>query len=96
MAWHEGLLTDLYEFAMARSYRVAGMAERAVSELFVRAHPGRNFLVAAGLEQALDYLERLHFDEDDLAFLRTLPFGTPEFIDWLRSFRFESDVDALP
>jgi nicotinate phosphoribosyltransferase len=96
MALHEGLLTDLYEFAMARSYRVEGMAERAVFELFVRAHPGRNFLVAAGLEQALDYLERLRFDESDLAFLRRQTFGTPDFIDWLRSFRFEGDVDALP
>jgi nicotinate phosphoribosyltransferase len=96
MDLHEGLLTDLYEFAMARSYRVAGMAERAVFELFVRAHPGRNFLVAAGLEQALDYLEALRFDEADLAFLRTQPCGTPDFIDWLRGFRFEGDVDALP
>jgi len=96
MALHEGLLTDLYEFAMARSYRAAGMAERAVFELFVRAHPGRNFLVAAGLEQALDYLARLRFDESDLAFLREQPFGTPDFIDWLRDFRFEGDVDALP
>jgi nicotinate phosphoribosyltransferase len=93
---HEGLLTDLYEFAMARSYRVAGMAERAAFELFVRAHPGRNFLVAAGLEQALDYLQALRFDEADLAFLRTQPCGTPDFIDWLRGFRFEGDVDALP
>lgn len=96
MSWHEALLTDLYELAMARSYRVAGMGERAVFELFVRAHPGRNFLVAAGLEQALDYLENLHFDEDDLAFLRKQAFGTPDFIDWLRGFRFEGDVDALP
>jgi nicotinate phosphoribosyltransferase len=96
MDLHEGLLTDLYEFAMARSYRVAGMAERAVFELFVRAHPGRNFLVAAGLEQALDYLQALRFDEADLAFLRTQPCGTPDFIDWLRGFRFEGDVDALP
>ncbi|GIL06207.1 MAG: nicotinate phosphoribosyltransferase pncB2 [Betaproteobacteria bacterium] len=96
MALHEGLLTDLYEFAMARTYRVEGMAERAVFELFVRAQPGRNFLVAAGLEQALDYLERLRFDESDLAFLRRQTFGTPDFIDWLRSFRFEGDVDALP
>lgn len=96
MSWHEALLTDLYELAMARSYRVAGMGERAVFELFVRAHPGRNFLVTAGLEQALDYLENLHFDEDDLAFLRKQAFGTPDFIDWLRGFRFEGDVDALP
>ena len=92
----EGLLTDLYEFAMARSYRVEGMGERAVFELFVRAHPGRNFLVAAGLEQALDYLENLHFNDGDLAFLRKQAFGTPDFIDWLRDFRFAGDVDALP
>jgi nicotinate phosphoribosyltransferase len=96
MSWHEGLLTDLYELAMARTYRVAGMGGRAVFELFVRAHPGRNFLVAAGLEQALDYLENLHFDEDDLTFLRKQAFGTPDFVDWLRGFRFEGDVDALP
>ncbi len=96
MSRHEGLLTDLYELAMARSYRVEGMDERAVFELFVRAHPGRNFLVAAGLEQALDYLQSLRFDEADLEFLRTQPFGTPDFVDWLRGFRFTGDVDALP
>ncbi len=96
MSRHEALLTDLYELAMARSYRVEAMDARAVFELFVRAHPGRNFLVAAGLEQALDYLESLRFDEADLEFLRTQPFGTPDFVDWLRGFRFTGDVDALP
>ena len=65
------LLTDLYQLTMLQGYHRRGMAETAVFEFFVRRLPeNRRFLLAAGLEQALDYLEGLRFDADDLDWLR--------------------------
>jgi nicotinate phosphoribosyltransferase len=91
------LLTDLYQLTMAHAYFDAGMHETAVFELFVRRlPPSRAFLVAAGLEQALEYLETLRFDDDDLAWVaRDRRFGR-DFVDWLAELRFHGDVDALP
>lgn len=91
------LLTDLYQLTMMQAYLEEGMADTAVFELFVRKlPPERNFLVAAGLEQALDFLERLSFSEEELAWLAG-PAGFPAaFVARLRDFRFEGDVDAMP
>ncbi|MCK2089310.1 nicotinate phosphoribosyltransferase [Thauera aromatica] len=90
------LVTDLYELTMLQAYFDEGMGERAVFELFVRALPRqRNFLVAAGLEQALDYLEQLRFTADELAWLRASGRFKPAFLDWLHGFRFSGDVDAM-
>ena len=90
------LVTDLYELTMLQAYFDEGMGARAVFELFVRAlPPQRNFLVAAGLEQALDYLEQLHFTADELAWLSASGRFKPAFLDWLRGFRFSGDVDAM-
>ena len=62
------LLTDLYQLTMLQAYYEQGMTDTAVFELFVRRlPPGRDFLVAAGLEQVLDFLEGLRFDEEELA-----------------------------
>lgn len=59
---NSALLTDLYQLTMLQGYHDAGMAKTAVFEFFVRRlRPGRGFLLAAGLEQSLDYLEQLHF-----------------------------------
>ena len=64
------LLTDLYEFTMAQAYLEQGMDEPAVFEFFVRKLPAhRNFLVAAGLEQVLDYLSELRISKEELAWL---------------------------
>jgi nicotinate phosphoribosyltransferase len=61
------LLTDLYQLAMLDAYYALGMEKPAVFEFFVRRLPAaRNFLVAAGLEQVLDYLENLHFTADEI------------------------------
>jgi nicotinate phosphoribosyltransferase len=91
------LLTDLYQLTMLQAYFDGGMHAPAVFELFVRKLPERrNFLVAAGLEQALQYLTNLAFSRQDLADLRaTNLFGDP-FLDWLGELRFTGDVDALP
>ncbi|SER69834.1 nicotinate phosphoribosyltransferase [Nitrosomonas sp. Nm51] len=89
------LLTDFYQLTMLQSYIEHGMEDTAVFEMFVRKLPnGRNFLVAAGLEQVLDYLEHLQFSEDELAWLATR--FPPHVIDYLRQFRFTGDVHALP
>jgi len=91
------LLTDLYELTMVRAYHEQQMTDIAVFDLFMRRLPEqRNYLVAAGLDDALRYLERLHFTEASIAFLRSRPEFTDDFCDWLRNFRFTGDVYAVP
>jgi len=94
------LLTDLYELTMAAGYVETGLEARATFELFVRKlPPRRNFLVAAGLEQALEFLESVRFGPGEIAYLRQHPvfadIGT-KFFDYLASFRFSGDVMAMP
>jgi nicotinate phosphoribosyltransferase len=91
------LLTDLYQLTMLQGYFDQQMEETAVFEFFVRKLPRhRNFLVAAGLEQALHYLEHLHFTADELAWLSSSGRFTREFIDSLGKLRFTGDVHAMP
>jgi len=91
------LFTDLYELTMMQSYFDRDMHERAAFSLFVRDLPEeRNYLLAAGLEDVLDYLESLRFGDDDIAYLRDLGKFTPAFLDWLRDFRFTGSVYAVP
>lgn len=94
----DSLFTDLYELTMAAGYHADGRAdEPATFDLFFRKPPrGVDLVVAAGLEQVLDFLERLHFDEDDLAYLRSLELFEDEFLDYLAGVRFEGDVWAIP
>jgi len=93
------LLVDLYELTMAAAYFQQRITCRATFELFVRQLPtARSFLLAAGLDSALDYLENLHFTDKDIRFLRALPaFQTvsPDFFDYLRDFRFTGEVLAI-
>jgi nicotinate phosphoribosyltransferase len=95
------LTTDLYQLTMAAGYWRAGFIEPATFELFVRRLPDeRSFLVTAGLDQALDYLEHLRFTDEERAWLRERPqfSRVPRefFDDYLRSFRFTGDVWAMP
>ncbi len=91
------LLTDLYQINMIQAYLDHGDTETAVFELFVRTlPPRRGFLMAAGLEQALDFLENLRFSAAEIAWLKgTGRFG-PNLLDYLRDFRFTGDVHAMP
>jgi len=91
------LLTDLYELTMAAGYVDAGIAEgEAAFELFVRRlPPSRRFLVACGIEQALDHLTSLRFDDDALRYLRSLDLFDEAFLDRLRELRFTGDVHAV-
>ncbi len=90
------LLTDLYQLTMLQAYWARGMHETAVFEFFVRAlPPGRSFLVAAGLEQVLDYLESLRFSDEELAWLAGCGRFDRTFVDWLATLRFTGEVDAM-
>lgn len=90
-------LTDLYQLNMVEAYLARGMTDTAVFEFFVRRLPEkRNFLVAAGLEQVLGYLEALRFASDDIAWLASTGRFTPRLLDYLAGFRFEGDVHAVP
>jgi nicotinate phosphoribosyltransferase len=91
------LLTDLYQLTMLQAYLDEGMDAPAVFELFVRKLPlGRNFLVAAGLEQALVYLETLAFSDDEIAWLERQGGFSDRLLQYLRDFRFRGDVHAMP
>jgi len=97
---NRGLLTDLYELTMAAGYFEHRVDCRATFELFVRQlPPERSYLVAAGLDSALGYLENLRFNEEDVRFLRAHPaFRTVSdaFFEWLDQFRFSGEVRAVP
>ncbi|MDE2662090.1 MAG: nicotinate phosphoribosyltransferase [Gemmatimonadota bacterium] len=91
------LLTDLYQLTMLKAYWEHGMRETAVFEFFVRRlPPNRNFLLAAGLAHALDYLEGLRFEPDELEWIGGQPGFPSAFVDWLADLRFNGDVDAMP
>ncbi len=91
------LLTDLYQLTMLKSYFERDFTQPAVFEFFVRKLPAtRNFFVAAGLEQALDYLENLHFTNEELEWLARQPGFDRAFIERLAKLRFGGDVDAMP
>ena len=82
---------------MLQAYYAHGMTKTAVFELFFRKLPERRgFLVAAGLEQVLDYLQNLHFTEWDLDWLRRSGHFPPDFVSRLAEFRFTGDVHAMP
>jgi nicotinate phosphoribosyltransferase len=94
------LSTDLYELTMAAGYYVAGVKGRATFELFVRElPPHRSYLIAAGLEQAIEYLEAVRFAPDEIEHLRRLAnlHGVPSafFDTCLRDFRFAGEVWAV-
>lgn len=90
------LLTDLYQLTMLQGYSKHGMNDTAVFEFFVRKlRPGRNFLMAAGLEQLLEFIEQAHFTADELEWLRSTGHFSAEFVDNLASWRFEGDIDAM-
>jgi nicotinate phosphoribosyltransferase len=96
-----GLLTDFYQLTMAAGYfQAAKSRERATFELFVRTLPhNRNFILAAGLAQAVEYLLNLRFTSEEIAYLRDLPqfaHTRPEFFEMLEGLRFTGDLFAVP
>jgi len=97
---NSALLADLYELTMAAAYFENNLNRNATFELFVRSlPPERSFLLAAGLEQALEYLENLRFGDEEIAYLRDQPIFARignKFFDYLRDLHFDGEVWAVP
>jgi nicotinate phosphoribosyltransferase len=101
MSWvtdaNAALLTDLYELTMADSYFRRNMNDEATFDLFVRRLPEeRNFMVACGLEQAIDFLETMSFGDDAIEYLASLERFSDGFLDYLRTMAFTGEVWAVP
>ncbi len=91
------LITDLYELTMAQVYLEEGKRGDAVFSLFVRnLPPNRNFLVSCGLETLINLLEDFKFTDEDLKYLKSLKIFKPSFLDYLREYRFNGDLYAIP
>ena len=92
------MLCDFYELTMANGYYVRGMADKITYfDIFFREIPdGGGFAIAAGLEQIIDYIKKLHFTDDDIEYLRGRKFFDEGFLEMLRNFRFTGDMWAVP
>ena len=91
------MLTDLYQLTMMNGYFRRGRAnDVAVFDLFFRSNAVITYSVAAGLEQAIDYIEHISFSSSDIEYLRSLQLFDEEFLEYLRAFRFTGDVYAVP
>lgn len=92
------MLTDFYEITMANGYFESGMAEDiAYFDMFFRRIPDKGgFVIMAGVEQVVEYLEKLKFTEEDICFLRDKGIFDEKFLDYLRDFRFACDVWGVP
>ena len=92
------MLCDYYELTMGNGYFVQGMQDRITYfDIFFRSVPDNGgFAIAAGLEQAIEYVQQLHFDEDDIAYLRSRNMFDEGFLQYLRGFRFTGDIWAVP
>ncbi|MBQ8416539.1 MAG: nicotinate phosphoribosyltransferase [Clostridia bacterium] len=92
------MLCDYYELTMSNGYFQAGMKDKIVYfDVFYRDNTDNGgYAIAAGLEQVVNYINDLHFDDEDIAFLRTKNCFSEEFLSFLRSFRFTGDIWAIP
>lgn len=91
------LLTDLYQLNMIEAYLDRGETKTAVFEFFMRRLPSRrNFLIAAGLEQALNFLENVRFSQEEIEWLAATGRFSRQLLDTLAAFRFTGDVHAMP
>ena len=92
----DALFTDLYQLTMAQAYWKSGTTAEATFSLFIRNYPpDRGYLVAAGVEDALDYLEDLRFSRKDIDYLRSIGSFQPEFLDFLAGVRFTGSVRGM-
>ena len=92
------MLCDFYELTMSNGYFQCGMKDKIVYfDVFYRRNPDNGgFAVVAGLEQIVEYINQLHFDADDIEYLRSKNYFSEEFLEFLRDFRFEGDIWAVP
>lgn len=92
------LLTDLYQLTMMQGYYNNNTNNHeVVFDLFYRSNPSKNgYAICAGLEQTIEYIKNLRFDDTDIAYLESLNLFQKDFLDYLRSFKFTGDIDAIP
>ena len=91
------LLTDYYELTMMQGYYKNNLDEMVVFDLFYRQNPDDSgFAICAGLQHAIEYINNLHFDKEDIEYLRGLGDFDEDFLDYLSNFRFTGDIYAIP
>lgn len=92
------MLCDFYELTMANGYLKSGISEQyTYFDVFYRNNPDNaGYAIVAGLEQVIDYIKDLHFDECDINYLRSKGFFDEKFLDYLKTFKFNGDIWAIP
>ena len=91
------LLTDLYELTMMQGYFKSNTNDMVVFDAYYRTNPSNGgYAVCAGLAQVIDYVKNLHFDEEDISYLRSLGIFAEDFLEYLGTFRFSGDIYAIP
>lgn len=92
------MMMDFYEMTMGYGYfRSQKPCNRVIFDFFYRQNPDNGgYAIFAGLEQIIDYLVNLHFEDEDIDYFRSLGCFDEEFLKWLRNFHFRGDVDAFP
>ena len=91
------LVMDFYELTMSQCYFNRDKNEEVVFDMFYRSNPnGGGYCICAGLKEVIGYIQNLHFEEEDIAYLRSLNKFSEEFLDYLRHFIFTGDIYAIP
>ena len=89
-------MTDLYQLTMMNGYYLQGKAnDVSVFDVFFRQKNTMNYVVFAGLDQAIEYISDLHFSKDDIEYLRSLGIFHPDFLKYLEKFKFTGDMYSV-
>ena len=92
------MVMDMYELTMSNGYFDRGYGDTlAAFDVFYRNNPDHaGYAIFAGLEQIVEYIQNLHFEEEDIEYLRARKLFSEEFLEYLRNFRFRGDIYAMP
>ena len=92
------MMMDFYEMTMANGYfRDVDADKKVVFDVFYRTNPDEGgFAIFAGLEQVIEYVENMHFSEEDIAYFREQNLFSEDFLSYLKEFRFQGDIYAFP
>lgn len=91
------MMTDLYQLTMMNGYFRYGKRDQvSVFDMFFRGHALQEYAVMAGLEQVIEYIQNLHFNREDIEYLRSLNIFDEDFLEYLRTFRFNGEIYAMP
>ena len=98
LTYNEAMLCDFYEFTMGNGYLKQGKQDTvSCFDLYFRKVPDQGgFAIAAGLQSVIEYIKDLHFEEEDIEYLRSKKLFTEDFLDYLANFKFTCDVRAVP